>query len=142
MRMLNLKTTSQVTLFALGTALFASSVQAAIFVKPHVTATDIFNTDKVNAASKGTLETLQISERMTDTRPILVAKKYFVSKAKRRDARAPQRGLAISPSSAKGDGYPTPGRAFEACGGAGNVFVMYDIGPDGQTSNHSFHCVD
>jgi len=40
------------------------------------------------------------------------------------------------------DGYPTPGRAFEACGGAGNVFVMYDELPDGTRTNHSYHCVD
>ncbi|MBO6551530.1 MAG: hypothetical protein JJ926_09420 [Roseitalea sp.] len=40
------------------------------------------------------------------------------------------------------DGYPTPGKAFEACGGAGNVFVMYDELPDGTRTNHSYHCVD
>lgn len=43
---------------------------------------------------------------------------------------------------AAADGYPTPGKAFEACGGAGNVFVMYDELPDGTRTNDSYHCVD
>lgn len=37
------------------------------------------------------------------------------------------------------DGYPTLGKAQDACG-FGNVFVMYDINEDGTYSNHSFHC--
>jgi len=39
------------------------------------------------------------------------------------------------------DGYPTLGKAIDACG-HGNVFVMYEELPDGSTQNHSFHCVD
>lgn len=121
MKTLAIKTTSQVAFFALCATLLASSV---------------------NAAGIGTSGIQHSPDRVIDSRSTLVAKKFSVLKSKRRAAKTLQGGLAISPSSAKGDGYPTPGRAFEACGGAGNVFVMYDIGPDGQTSNHSFHCVD
>ncbi|MBO6637407.1 MAG: hypothetical protein JJ920_05680 [Roseitalea sp.] len=54
-------------------------------------------------------------------------------------------GMQLAANAGRGstaDGYPTPGRAFEACGGAGNVFVMYDELPDGTRTNHSYHCVD
>ena len=39
------------------------------------------------------------------------------------------------------DGYPTLGKAYDACG-HGNVFVMYEELPDGTTQHHSFHCVE
>ncbi|MFK5979877.1 MAG: hypothetical protein QM488_13420 [Rhizobiaceae bacterium] len=98
-------------------------------------------TPTASATGIGTVGIQLIQDRMTDVRPILVAKKLSASKSRKRVAKRLRGGLAISPSAAKGDGYPTPGKAFQACGGAGNVFVMYDIGPDGQKSNHSYHCV-
>ena len=38
-------------------------------------------------------------------------------------------------------GYPTPGQAFQACGGADNVFVVYEETPYGNTG-HRYDCVD
>lgn len=98
-------------------------------------------TPTASATGIGTMGIQHIPDRMTDVRPILVVKKLSASKSRKRVAKRLQGGLAISPSAAKGDGYPTPGKAFQACGGAGNVFVMYDIGINGEQTNYSYHCV-
>mgnify|MGYP001627832940 FL=1 len=42
----------------------------------------------------------------------------------------------------RGDTYPTPGRAIEACGGAGNVAVAWDEDEDGNKSNRRFFCAE
>ncbi|MCF6303378.1 MAG: hypothetical protein L3J13_09305 [Devosiaceae bacterium] len=95
-----------------------------------------------DATSIRTIGIQPIPDQTAGIRSILVAQKFSASKSKKRVAKRMRGGLAISPTAAQGDGYPTPGRAFEACGGAGNVFVMYDIDEDGNAYNHSFHCVD
>lgn len=38
-------------------------------------------------------------------------------------------------------GYPTPGKAAEACGGLDNVFVVYVESPFG-SSEHRYDCAD
>ena len=142
MKFPSLKTTSQVALFALGATFFASSVQASINVKALNNTHGVFDISQSDVSRLTTRVIQADSEQKIDGQPRLLTQKLTVRKNKKRVAKTIRGGLTISPSSARGDGYPTPGKAFEACGGAGNVFVMYDIGADGQTSNHSFHCVD
>ena len=96
-----------------------------------------------NAAGAANLSSIGMylnADQLAGTQVISVAGKWSASKGKKRVAKTMRGNLAVSPSAATSDGYPTPGRAFEACGGAGNVFVMYDILPDGTETNHSYHC--
>ena len=97
----------------------------------------------ISASAAGLSSTgMQFNDvQMVGNQVIPVTSRLSAAKGKKKRVARTMRGnLSISPSSAAGDGYPTPGRAFEACGGAGNVFVMYDIQPDGSHTNHSYHC--
>jgi len=52
------------------------------------------------------------------------------------------RGLATTTHNTKKEpGYPTPGKAYEACG-AGNVFVVYVESPTLGNSEHRYDCAD
>ncbi len=44
-------------------------------------------------------------------------------------------------SAKKEPGYPTPGKAAEACGGIDNVFVVYVESPFGNR-DHRYDCAD
>jgi len=39
------------------------------------------------------------------------------------------------------DGYPTPGKAISACGGAGNVMIVTEYDEDGTVGPVTYYCV-
>lgn len=40
------------------------------------------------------------------------------------------------------DGYPTPGKAISACGGADNVMIVTEYDEDGTVGPVTYYCVD